>query len=71
MSGDRTAVDARDESLPNSDIANYEDDATVLSDKDAKCQWNGVEFPDGASVCAEGVPYECQLGKWMKMPGGC
>ena len=71
MSGDRTAVDARDESLPNSDIASYEDDATVIPDEDAKCQWNGVDFADGASVCADGVPYECHYGKWMKMPGGC
>lgn len=71
MSGQRTAVDARNESLPNSDIADHEEDTTVIADQSVRCQWNGVEFTDGDSVCAEGTVYECSFGKWMKLPGGC
>ena len=71
MSGDKTAVAARDDSLPNSPIGGQEDDATVIADKDAKCQWNGAEFADGAGICADGVPYECHYGSWMKFPGSC
>ena len=67
--GERTTVDARDESLPNSEIA--DDDVTVIADQDEKCLWNGAEFSDGDSVCADGELYECSYGKWMKMPGGC
>jgi len=72
MSGEVTAVAARDESQKNSPIAGgSEEDVTVVADDDAKCYWNGDEFGDGARVCAEGVPHECHYGQWMKMPGGC
>ena len=71
MSGDRTPVDARDESLPNSPIGDQDEDVTVIADKSIKCQWNGVDFTDGDSVCAEGVLYECHYGSWMKASGSC
>ena len=71
MSGQRTAVDPRNESLQNSEVVDHEEDATIIADENARCHWNGVEFPDGDSICAEGKVYECHLGKWMKMPGTC
>ena len=71
MSGEKTPVGARDESLPNSDLGTIDDEATMIADKDAKCLWNGAEFADGSAVCAEGVTYACHLGNWMKMPGSC
>jgi hypothetical protein len=71
MSSERTAVDARNDSLPNSDIVDQDEDTTMIADQNASCQWNGVEFADGAGVCAQGMAYECNLGKWVKMPGGC
>lgn len=70
MSGEVTAVAARDESQKNSPIGGGED-ATVIADDDAKCHWNGAEFGDGGRICAEGAPYECHYGQWMKMPGDC
>ena len=70
MSGDVTAVGARDEDQKNSPISDGED-ATVVADVDAKCYWNGQEFSDGARVCAEGTPYECHYSQWMKTPGDC
>ena len=71
MSGQKTAVAARDESQPNSPISDHQQDATVIANKDAKCTWNGQEFSDGDSICAEGEHYVCNYGGWMKMPGGC
>ena len=71
MSGDRTPVAARDESMPNSPIGDQDADTTVIADKSIKCQWNGTEFSDGDGVCADGVPYDCHYGSWMKMPGNC
>lgn len=71
MSGEKTQVAARDESLKNSDIGDHEEDKTVVADEDAKCHWNGAEFSDGALICAEGVTYECHFSSWMKMPGDC
>ena len=71
MSGDRTPVTARNESMPNSPIGDQDADTTVIADKSIKCQWNGIEFSDGDGVCAEGVPYDCHYGSWMKIPGDC
>ena len=71
MTGSVTNVDARDESLPNSDITDHEEDSTVIADQSMSCQWNGVEFEDGVRVCAQGSAYECSCGKWMKLPEGC
>lgn len=71
MSGEKTPVAMRDENLPNSDIAGGDDEATVVANDDAKCLWNGVEFTDGDGVCADGTPYECHYGSWMKLPGNC
>lgn len=70
MSGEKAPVAARDESLQNSDIGG-DDEATVVANGEVKCLWNGVEFSDGSGVCADGVPYECHYGSWMKLPGGC
>jgi len=71
MSGEKTPVAARDESLVNSPIGDHEADVTVIADKSIKCQWNGTEFSDSDSVCADGVPYECHYGSWMKLQGDC
>jgi hypothetical protein len=71
MGGQRIAVDARDENLPNSEIADQEEDSTLIADQTASCKWNGTEYSDGDSVCAQGVAYECSYGKWMKLPDGC
>ena len=71
MSGEKTQVEARDESLKNSDIGDHEEDKTVIADPNARCFWNGTECADGAAVCAEGVTYECHFSSWMKMPDSC
>lgn len=71
MAGSITSVDARNESLPNSDIADHEEDSTVIADQVVNCQWNGTEFQDGDQVCAQGTAYECNYGKWLKLSEDC
>ncbi len=71
MSGVKTPVAARDDSLPNSPVGGGGDDATVIADGEVKCTWNGQEFADGEGICADGIPYECHYGSWMKFPGNC
>jgi hypothetical protein len=71
MNSNRVTVDARNESLPNSDIVEHDEDSTLIADKGTQCQWNGVEFQDGDSICAAGMPYECNFGKWVKLQGDC
>ena len=43
MSGEITQVEARDESLKNSDIGDHEEDRTVIADPSARCFWNGED----------------------------
>lgn len=71
MSTDKIQVKPRDESLNNSPIGNQAEDTTVIADTEAKCYWNDAAFNDGDNVCADGVPYECHYGSWMRMTGEC
>ena len=59
-------VEPMDSSKENSPIAGPVDDqATVIMNKAADvCVWNGQSYPDGTTVSAQGVNYECSLGQW-------
>lgn len=64
---DVTKVEAPDSSKNTSEIMGPDsDDETVqMSDMDAKCFWNDIEFQTGDKVNADGQCYECSFGRWI------
>ncbi|MEQ8288169.1 MAG: hypothetical protein RIB78_00445 [Gammaproteobacteria bacterium] len=64
---DITTVEAPDSSKNTSEILGPDgDDETVqMSDMDAKCYWNDVEFQTGDKISSDGKCYECSFGRWI------
>ena len=66
-------VEPRDAGKKNSDIVeSVSGGSTVRLDQDSfVCYWNDSKFPEETLVCDNGVTYECQMGKWVKLQDPC
>lgn len=73
MSEDLTKVDPMDSAKNNSDVVeSVRGQSTVMiKDEKSMCYWNDVEFPEGSKVCDNGVTYECQMARWIKLDEEC
>ena len=73
MSEDMIDVDPMDSAMKNSNVIHSVDQAGTLKFKDetSRCYWNDAGFPEGTKICDNGTAYECQMGHWLKLKGGC
>ena len=73
MSEDITKVNPMDSSKKNSDvIESVRGQRTVMiRDEKSVCHWNDKEFPEWSKVCDNGVTYECQMARWIKLDEKC
>jgi len=73
MGEDIRQVKPMDSGKQNSEVLeSTKGSSTVLmGEGNTSCFWNDEEFPDGDRVCNNGVAYECQMGRWLKLKIKC
>ena len=73
MGQDIRQVEAMDTGKKNSEVLESTKKAStvMMGEGSTSCFWNGEEFSDGVRVCDNGVAYECQMGKWLKLKVEC
>ncbi len=66
-------VDPMDPAMKNSRVIESVDQAGTVKFEDgrSRCYWNDAAFSEGTRVCDGGVAYECQVGHWLRLKGGC
>ena len=73
MGDDIKQVEPMDSVKNNSEVLESTKKAStvMMGEGSTSCFWNDEEYQDGARVCANGVAYECQMGKWLKLKIEC
>ena len=73
MSEDIKQVESMDSGKKNSEVleSTKKVSTVMMGEGSTSCFWNDDEFPDGARVCDNGVAYECQMGRWLKLKVEC